>query len=782
MPREIDFNREIIYDLNQIRYEWRMNALVLGGSSGSGGGSGTSPGGVFGLLPQKHVAGDTTESFLFSSGSPSNLVYNLNNIRGWLLPSHNFWADTSNSNYLIISSGSWYYEDGKPPMSFAGGNTPSLTAPVSGSRYDLLTINDAGALAWSSTTSYPTTLPSAIAKQLPLWMVLSRSSGSAISRYDDGTNHYIYEDMRPYLGAPTYMPSTGSAYIDYQWYTSGSLSGAADMEGVYYISDTFTLRGSHGYVDTTPSSGSAIIDIEYSIDNGVSWTSIYSGAKLIILAGDNYGVQTPDALNLAAGTLMRAAIDDPGSGASTLSVNLYGTIRSASGGGTVTTVSAAGTQGVTTSVANPTTTPSITIGLGDIAPTSVTSSGSLSGINLSGINTGDQTITLAGSVVGAGTGVITTALSDTGVVPGPYFSANITVGTDGRITSATTGSGSPISPSLPEDVADTPAQGASDYASAGDHVHRGVTSVTKDSAAYGAITLAEGSNITIAQAGSTFTIASTAAGGASFGYCGGRLSLVNNNPVGETASSSTLYYAPYITNAIELYDGANWNYITFTQASIDLSSGYLADTNYDLFGYNNSGALALETLAWATDNNRDTNVVYIDGRLCKEYDATRRYLGTFRMKDGTSSQDDRDARFVWNYFNRINRTVSVSDSSSHTYNSPVWQDWNGSPLGIRFLRGYAEEVDFPLTLAVDFSTDAEADVAVTASAGTDHNICPVYTLSSVQSRVTATEYHHNDTDISADPQGYYYFQIQEKINGGTTSDYYAVSLSGFIRA
>ncbi|EKD22692.1 MAG: hypothetical protein ACD_84C00006G0003, partial [uncultured bacterium] len=40
--------------------------------------------------------------------------------------------------------------------------------------------------------------------------------------------------------------------------------------------------------------------------------------------------------------------------------------------------------------------------------------------DLSGINTGDQTIVMSGDIVGSGTGAIVTALSQTGIVPGTY--------------------------------------------------------------------------------------------------------------------------------------------------------------------------------------------------------------------------------------------------------------------------------------------------------------------------------------------------------------------------
>lgn len=75
-----------------------------------------------------------------------------------------------------------------------------------------------------------------------------------------------------------------------------------------------------------------------------------------------------------------------------------------SGAGTVTSVSVTTANGVSGTVATATSTPAISLTLGAITPTSVVASGSVTGSNLSGANTGDQTITLTGDVTGSGSG------------------------------------------------------------------------------------------------------------------------------------------------------------------------------------------------------------------------------------------------------------------------------------------------------------------------------------------------------------------------------------------
>jgi len=71
--------------------------------------------------------------------------------------------------------------------------------------------------------------------------------------------------------------------------------------------------------------------------------------------------------------------------------NAEGCTVASGGSGTVTSVSVATANGVSGSVATATTTPAISLTLGAITPTSVAAGGTVTGSNLSGTNTGDQT-------------------------------------------------------------------------------------------------------------------------------------------------------------------------------------------------------------------------------------------------------------------------------------------------------------------------------------------------------------------------------------------------------
>ncbi len=110
--------------------------------------------------------------------------------------------------------------------------------------------------------------------------------------------------------------------------------------------------------------------------------------------------------------LLQSLFDLPVSGANEFIQKISATAfanGTSSGGGTVTSVSVTPANGVTGTVANPTTTPAISLTLEDITPDSVIASGVVIGSNLSGTNTGDQT-----SIVGitGTTAEFNTALSD----------------------------------------------------------------------------------------------------------------------------------------------------------------------------------------------------------------------------------------------------------------------------------------------------------------------------------------------------------------------------------
>jgi len=150
---------------------------------------------------------------------------------------------------------------------------------------------------------------------------------------------------------------------------------------------------------------------------------------------------------------------------------------------------------------------------------------------------------------------------------------------------------------------------------------------------------------------------------------GGRLTLSTGVPVttSDVTGATSIYYTPYVTNVIPLWDGARWRPVEFSQYTLalgTLTSGH----PYDVFAYLSSGALALEVLAWSSSTARATAVTLQDGRYCKSGDKTRLLLGSFLTTSTTTTEDSAAKRFVSNVYNRVQRKLFKSDAtSSWTY-------------------------------------------------------------------------------------------------------------------
>jgi hypothetical protein len=150
------------------------------------------------------------------------------------------------------------------------------------------------------------------------------------------------------------------------------------------------------------------------------------GVTSVNVSGGTTGLTTSGGPITSSGTITLAgvlAVASGGTGATTApdaltSLGAYPASNPAnytSNGGTVTSVSVTTANGVSGTVTNPTTTPAISLALGAITPSSVAASGAVTGSNLSGSNTGDQTITLTGDVTGTGTGSFAATIANNAV-------------------------------------------------------------------------------------------------------------------------------------------------------------------------------------------------------------------------------------------------------------------------------------------------------------------------------------------------------------------------------
>jgi hypothetical protein len=171
---------------------------------------------------------------------------------------------------------------------------------------------------------------------------------------------------------------------------------------------------------------------------------------------------------------------------------------------------------------------------------------------------------------------------------------------------------------------------------------------------------------------------------------GGRLTLTTAVPVttSDVTGATTVYYTPYVHDRIALWSGAYWQVIQFAETSHALGT-VTSGKNYDVFGYLDSGALALEKLVWTNDTSRATAITLQDGRYCKSGDKTRLYLGTFRSTSTTQTEDSAGGttsqaggkRFLWNAYNRVKRDIKVFEGTdSWTYNTAAWRLANAATV------------------------------------------------------------------------------------------------------
>lgn len=177
-------------------------------------------------------------------------------------------------------------------------------------------------------------------------------------------------------------------------------------------------------------------------------------------------------------------------------------------------------------------------------------------------------------------------------------------------------------------------------------------------------------------------------GGTSVGVaalCAGRLTLTSGVPVtiADVTGATSIYVTPFNGYEIGLYNDSTWNARTFTEIAVSLS-GLAANSVFDLFAYDNAGAVAIEiSAAWSTAAGaRFSSGAYAtvlptqDGVPVKStngtaIDATRRYLGTFGTTGTTGQTEDSFAkRYLYNHYHQRRRGLQrLESSASWTYTS-----------------------------------------------------------------------------------------------------------------
>ena len=197
--------------------------------------------------------------------------------------------------------------------------------------------------------------------------VLTVTTGTVGSAAITGSGQAVF-NSGPSIAAPTITGAATAVNLTTSGLESVANLKTSGLTGYLYGNSTTNVTAS----TTIPTS---------SLSGSVSLTSQVSG--ILPIANGGTGSSTA---SLVAGTGIAITGTFPNQ-----------TINATGGTGTVTSVSVTGNSGVLAGVATATTTPAISIGLGNITPTSVTSSGTL---NIS--NTTTSTSTTTGAIIDAG--------------------------------------------------------------------------------------------------------------------------------------------------------------------------------------------------------------------------------------------------------------------------------------------------------------------------------------------------------------------------------------------
>lgn len=173
-----------------------------------------------------------------------------------------------------------------------------------------------------------------------------------------------------------------------------------------------------------------------------------------------------------------------------------------------------------------------------------------------------------------------------------------------------------------------------------------------------------------------------------------RLTLTTAVPVttSDVTAAGTIYLTPYKGNQIWLYDGAaQWNLFNLTEISLALT--LTSGKPYDVFVFDSAGTPTLETLVWTNDTTRATALTTQNGILVKTGATTRRYVGTLYASGANTTEDSVAKRYLWNYYNRVVRTMSrVDTSDTWNYSANAFQQANAAAANqLDYVQGVSED-------------------------------------------------------------------------------------------
>ena len=257
--------------------------------------------------------------------------------------------------------------------------------------------------------------------------------------------------------------------------------------------------------------------------------------------------------------------------------------------------------------------------------------------------------------------------------------------------------------------------------------------------------------------------------------CDGRLTLtsgVPNTAGTNVVGASTIFFTPYIGNLVSLWSTSEsqWVIYPFTELSLSLA-GTTANTNYDLFLFDNAGTLTLEWVAWSNNgagtSARATSIIRLNGTWVKSTD-NRRYLGSFRTTSAGMTEDSEGNNtprcLLQNATNRVLRTLSRSETvASWTYTGTSIRSLNNNTSNrVEVVNGIDSTVNCIYVQNINASMDYRVGIGLNSTTAFSSQLNPFLSVSS--GYATGVSVLNRTLSI-----GYNYFQMLEQYIGGSTS-------------
>jgi hypothetical protein len=200
------------------------------------------------------------------------------------------------------------------PLVYAGGNSPTVTAPVTYPRIDLLTIDSAGTLAWvTGQEAASPVAPDCPNGKIPLCQIYCKTTmtgGNAkIVNFEDAGSFplcgYIYKDCRPFLN----LGSSELPLIVFD--IPGILAAGANQTPKFIVPFSCTIIKASAVVTVACTGAAILIDIH---KNGTTiWSTQANRLQIPVSTLTVINQTSFNTIDLVEGDLLSLDLDQVGS-------------------------------------------------------------------------------------------------------------------------------------------------------------------------------------------------------------------------------------------------------------------------------------------------------------------------------------------------------------------------------------------------------------------------------------------------------------------------------------